>query len=419
LDCACPGGTPEEHRFNEGATRNKTIPRVHSGSSQRFLVQRVEDPQALRDLVPSLRTAGLWPPPIVQMDPEYLAEACEGSPGVLIALVHEWPVAYLAYIARRATFPLPFGPVVLARLPSLALQVTGYQSLSPDDDAILPAFFEALLRAPSWQILRVSGIPVEHPLARYLAALADDAAQPFRITCEVLETWHVQVEGTFEEYLLRRFSAKTRYNLRREVRLLETHAARPVSVKVYSREDQVEEFLERAESVARKTYQWRLGFPTVRVATELRRMLALARKGQWRSYILFLGSDPAAYCYATIRYGALDYYLIGYDPRFADVHPGKVLLFRMIEDLFAARVADRLDFGTGPAEYKRLFATTQQFVLSASLYREATYPRLIRASTAALRRAWSWVDPRIPCLKQRVKRYVRDRGRLTRGSRAK
>jgi hypothetical protein len=87
---------------------------------------------------------------------------------------------------------------------------------------------------------------------------------------------------------------------------------------------------------------------------------------------------PAAYCLGSIRWGEFSYDIVGYDPQFAKLNPGKVLLYNILEDLHRHRVVDRVDFGKGITGYKRLFATAGRQTVDASFYAPGFYPQMLR-----------------------------------------
>jgi len=396
-------------QFADGETTAADADFMTSSATVPIETRRYEGAQALAEIAPSLREAGLLRATIAEMDPEFLAE-CTGTgvPGVVVAFQGR-PIGYIAYRRALTAFPFRIGPFAFSGPRVKRLQIMGCETLV-EDEAVVDALLETLTRERDWHLLRVFALPLEDALARHLLSRRSWG----KLWCvnEIPQTWEIGIDGTFDDYVNRRFGAKARYNLRRELRLLEAAAPGHVSVRVYCREDQVDEFLERAQQVAITTYQWRLGLPKIEATPVLRRRLTgLARRGLWRSYILYIREVPAAFCYATIRYGALEYEIIGHDPRFRSVAPGKVLLYRIVEDLFATRIVDQLSFGMGPADYKRLFATASSHVLNGCVYNEIWSARLLAVTDVVLDTAWDWLRDRFPSLHVRLKRWFRtDRG---------
>jgi hypothetical protein len=363
--------------------------------------------ESLRALVPTLRSNGLLPAPLAALDPEYLAEGFEGeNTAALVAYADGAPVAYMPYVVRRNNFRVALGSLTVAQLPFRQLRLFGYSARGNAHEPILDAFFTWLVDHETWHVAQLFDLPVDHPLCRYVAARAG-AGRRYHLASQPFDTLQIRIERDFETYLHTHFTKKSRYNLKREVRLLEDAAPGQVVMKVYTAGDEAEEFLRHAESIARLTYQWKLGLTTLRAdPAEIRRTKALASQGKWRSYILFIAGAPAAFCYATIRWGDLSYDTIGYDPQFAKLNPGKALLYKILEDLHACRGVAHLEFGRGPAEYKQLFATSSRRILDVSVYLYRPYPQLLRLVAAAINTGHRWLRPAarpwMPSIKRRL-----------------
>ncbi|MBI1735041.1 MAG: GNAT family N-acetyltransferase [Candidatus Rokubacteria bacterium] len=390
--------------MNDALIADKRGDRIADG----LHVRRHEGRGAMRDLVSPLRSAGLLPAPLVEMEPFYLADGPEERPGMLVAYRDDQPVAYLPYALRRTAFRIAIGPTSLGRFPCGQLIVFGYVGFREDDASILDGFLASLMEIDAWDVLQVFELPADNALARYVRDPRLARRRGGRAVCRTYDTIHVVLEREFETYLQRQFTRKTRYNLRREVRRLDEAAPGQVAVKVYTSVADVPEFLRHAETIARTTYQRTLGFATLH-ATEsvVRRTTALAAHASWRSYVLFVQGVPAAYCHGTVRWDSLSYDLVGYDPRFARLNPGKVLLHRILEDLHEWRGIGSLEFGRGAAEYKRLFANGQAVELDATIYRARPYAQTLRWLAAGADAGYRRLRPLVrPCLPY-VKRGIR------------
>ena len=341
-----------------------------------------EGPRAVGDLVPLLAAEGLLPPPMFAMDPAYLAAGLEGDcPAILVACRGQRPVAFMSVALRRARFAYRLGPLTLARPPYRQLRMLGCRFAEAGDrealDALL-AYMTGPLRR-RYDVALVAELPVDDPLAVCLASPPLWLRREMDIDRREMDSYRVRIEGTFESYLQARMSGKTRNTLRRKLRMFEESAAGPVAVRVYTSPEQTDEFVRQASRVARHTYQARRGHESVADTQEMRKKLSyFAECGTLRSYVLFAGDEPCAYCYGIIYRRSYLYEIPGYDERMASKSPGAVLLYRMLEDLFAGGLVDELDFGAGAAEYKRIYATSNPSVLYANLYLRRPYPRLLR-----------------------------------------
>jgi CelD/BcsL family acetyltransferase involved in cellulose biosynthesis len=94
--------------------------------------------------------------------------------------------------------------------------------------------------------------------------------------------------------------------------------------------------------------------------------------------VLHHQDQPVAFVYGWQWNGRFEYEEIGYDPALAERAPGRVLLYRVLEDLIADRTPDLLDFGCGDAEYKRSFGTE-----------ESTSGPMVIASNSVKAQLWS------------------------------
>jgi hypothetical protein len=341
------------------------------------------------------------------MEPGMLAGGFEGERmGALTAHREDRVVGYMPYVLRRQRWSLRLGSLVFGSLPFRQLVVFGYAGESGDDSIILEKLFEKLLRRPGWDVAQVFEWPLESPLSGYLSKAAGGLLG-LKVRLDTYDSLQVDLEPSFDQYLARRFNKKTRYNLKREVRLLEDAVGERLEVRIFQSPDQVERFFQDAERVARTTYQWRLGLSTVKsTPLSVRRTVHLATQGLWRSYILYIHDEPAAFCYGTIRREELSYDTVGYDPRHGKLNPGKVLLFRILEDLHSAKGVKCLNFGRGITDYKKLFATSSRLELDASVFGRGLYPSLLHSLDGTMEVGYRWLHPRLRHWMPAVKRLA-------------
>lgn len=165
----------------------------------------------------------------------------------------------------------------------------------------------------------------------------------------------VDIEGSFDDYLKRR-SAKSRQNLKRAVkRFLDGN---PSALQVVTSPDEMPTFHREAVAISRQTYQTQLlgaGLPDT--AAFVQSMQDKAARGEARGYLLRDHGQAVAFAWCAARGTTLVYEVIGYRPEQAERSPGTVLLYLILEDLFALARYPVLDFGPGHAFYKEAFAT--------------------------------------------------------------
>ena len=120
----------------------------------------------------------------------------------------------------------------------------------------------------------------------------------------------------------------------------------------------MQEFYTLASAVSTKTFQQRLlhaGMPQEPdFPSELERLAAM---GRVRGFILLLKHNAIAYSLWYVHDNTLTLDKTGFDPEYAELNPGTVLMYLSLQALFAEHRFQILDFGSGYYDYKALFAT--------------------------------------------------------------
>jgi hypothetical protein len=217
--------------------------------------------------------------------------------------------------------------------------------------------------------------PVELPFSQFPSAVgAYIQSQPIRGELPRLATsgsllrfvpqqynrFVIDVQGTFEQYL-EKFSAKTRYNLKRQVKKWGEAAGGGAFFRVFSTPDELVDWHRQALTVAAHTYQTRLlehGLPDDDAFREELRQRG-ARGEAWGA-LLYHQGQPVAFWYFTVQGDICVSEHTGYLPEHRKLSPGTVLLFLALERVFGRGGIRLFDFGEGDADYKELFATRSQ-----------------------------------------------------------
>ena len=167
----------------------------------------------------------------------------------------------------------------------------------------------------------------------------------------------IDLNGAFEAYL-GKFRKKTRYTMRRKLRLFSQHSDGPGGWREFRCAADMAEFHRLASEVSRKTYQHRLLRAGIDTSSSFRdEMVRGASEGQSRGYIMFHQQTPIAYMFCRARGTDLVFEKTGFDPSFAADSPGSVLLWLVLERLFADGEFHRFDFGDGVYSHKVHLAT--------------------------------------------------------------
>ena len=248
---------------------------------------------------------------------------------------------------------------------------------------LLAAFMEALDRQAGFDMLSLG----EVVLGDGLEVATRSVGWKFRISSPQRKDsvrWLTRLPESFDEYL-GSMSAKSRGNLRREIRKLESDL-KPTLVTV-TRPDQVDNFLRDGERISRMTYQWNVGQRLVNDEATRRAYDSQARLGRLRAYIVYADGQPIAFSRGRIVDGTFNYDTPGHDPAFAKYSPGTVLMAWVMRDLIENTKCRLFDFGNGGdyVGYKARFGNLS--MPSRTIYvsrRLGLYPTLLTTLDAGL-----------------------------------
>jgi CelD/BcsL family acetyltransferase involved in cellulose biosynthesis len=314
---------------------------------------------------------------------------------------------YVPFRYRADGLLFRFASIRLGRLPYRTVELFG-AGIVANHEAMIG---EALMRldAVPWPFhaVAVHEVPTASPLWR---AIVSGAAPGFRTIERERGVRHVvDLPASFDAYMAR-FSAKTRSTSKRKARKLEADG--PLTLRVYTRPEEVVPLLDTIEPVFRLTYHYHLLGRNLSACNLqlVHNLTSWAHHGWLRAYVLCAGERPLAYVIGSLSRGRYSYDMPGYDPRLAASSPGIVLLLRMIEELIGAG-ATLLDFGAGHADYKQLLATRSFPETSALLVRRTVYAQGVayfQRGLATGARAGSRLLDRYQ-LKSRMKNWLRRR----------
>ncbi|MEO6923676.1 MAG: GNAT family N-acetyltransferase, partial [Bryocella sp.] len=161
-------------------------------------------------------------------------------------------------------------------------------------------------------------------------------------------------------------SSKYKNQLRKKEKIFRERFGSAFSMREYRRPEDVMEFLRAAELINKKTYQYKLFGETIDCGVESQKIYtALAHDGIFRSFVLWHEQIPLCFILGSqSRDGTFLHQKTGFDPEWRESAPGFNCNIQMLRRLYESDPPKLLDFGSGDADYKRLFATVSK--LSAS-----------------------------------------------------
>lgn len=166
--------------------------------------------------------------------------------------------------------------------------------------------------------------------------------------------YFVQLSGSFDHYL-QGLSRKRRGELLRKMRKFGYPGSS--CFQEYRSPDEICKFFDLAIEISRRSFKQHLGYGLPQDSNWLAQLIRLAERDEVRGYILFYAGRPAAFSLCRVQGAWLTGELCGYDTEFSQLSPGNVLISFLLKRLFSEKSFRMLDFGTGDALYKSLFAT--------------------------------------------------------------
>jgi len=169
----------------------------------------------------------------------------------------------------------------------------------------------------------------------------------------VQDTFLVDLSGDFDQYLSA-LSSNTRQTLKRKLRRIERESGAAVTAKCFRKVSDMSELRSCLAGVWQRSWHGRLGRYEPPSVSFLSR---LAEEGWIRSYVLFVGDNPAASVLGLQYRGTFLDEAPAHDQRWRDHSPGIVLNYLILQDLFSVDPPRRVDFGFGYNQYKETLGT--------------------------------------------------------------
>ena len=165
-----------------------------------------------------------------------------------------------------------------------------------------------------------------------------------------------RLPNSFDAYLMQ-LGTRSRKSIQYSRNLLKRECEGNVTAKCFNAVETVEEFVDDATGISKKTYQWQLLGLGLRNKENLKDSFRfMAERGWLRCYILYCKNAPVAFMVGYQYANRFFYIDVGYDPDWAKFSVGSVLQLEVMEDLYRRDNAPALfDFSTGYGPHKSRF----------------------------------------------------------------
>jgi hypothetical protein len=225
------------------------------------------------------------------------------------------------------------------------------------DEYIFGKFLRLIINDWSFDLLELGYIIIDSPLYNVVTKLRGGLIVG-KSRRNVAIQWLIKLPKTFADYT-GSLGSSTRRSAVRQFKKLERQSA--FTVHVIHRLDQIAKFLQDAEKISRRTYQWNYG-PGARFyndAVTRERLVRFAKEKKLRCYIAYFDGQPCAFAYGEWNHRTYLYRIAGYDPKYVSKSPGTALMLWMIRDLIDNTDCGVFDFDVGGYfEYKPRLGNT-------------------------------------------------------------
>jgi hypothetical protein len=259
------------------------------------------------------------------------------------------------WVAQTLQLPLRLGEKVVRSIciPAIRLTPLAPDGVLSDSDAL--ALLRWLREHEANRAVVLTDVPTTTAL---YAGLSQARSMGYMLIKNDPHAHHLhRFRGDFAAFFSE-LGTKYRTQLRKKEKTFGERLGTSFVLKEYRLPDEVKPFLDAASTINRQTYQFRLFGESVdndgaSVASGRR----AAFVGAFRSFILWHGDIPLCFILGHQRAdGTYEHRQTGYDPAWRDIAPGIVCNLLMLRHLYTVDRPVLLDFGSGDADYKRLFS---------------------------------------------------------------
>ena len=173
--------------------------------------------------------------------------------------------------------------------------------------------------------------------------------QSFKDPCH-----YIQLNCSFDEYMSKSMSSRSRHTLRRKERRLFRNA--DVRIDYYTGKQVTDEMMSRIAAVQEESWMKRRGIAVLGRRFYRKFLLTMAHAGLGCLWLMTIDGDDAAFQYAYVARKNLYFRWTAFKLKYDSLSPGQSLMMQAIRDACEKNVLS-IDLGPGDAEYKRFWAT--------------------------------------------------------------
>lgn len=290
----------------------------------------------------------------------------------------------LVWVRRNEPFTLRFGRYSLKTIQVRSLSLQTHCTDLPRDLA------KTLSELPPIPPDCEAVVLPAHPMEGHFPRLKGFFSPVIRYISKGELRYLIHLRGTFEDYTVG-FSGRRRSVLTRHVRKFTEFSGGSLEFRVFTRPEEMPEFVKIAATLSQGSYKAKIGATFEDLSITPEELAAAAARDGIRGYVLYCGGKAVAYYFCREQEGNLLYVHSAYDPLHAKLSPGTVLLWLILESLFAEQRFEYFDFLWGYYPYKEAFARTSLRVACVFSFRGGARNRALVLTHLTLLTLTKWM----------------------------
>jgi hypothetical protein len=328
--------------------------------------------------------------------------------GLFVVRRHGVVTGVLPRFLRVGTLPVRIGEKVVGRFTvrSALIPASAHHAFSEPQDAVM--LLAHLRSAQSGLALQFPDLFTDTPLFDAVMQGRDlgywvAGASPTK------HQFHRFVQSYDAFFQAKR--SKYKNQLRKKEKVFRNRVGLRFSLEEYQTAEEVSRFLAAADQINKKSYQYNLFGESIGDDTQnTKKYKKHSQRGEFRSFVLWHEDTPLCFVLGLQKSnGVFNHIMTGFDPEWRDYAPGINCNIRMLQRLYEEDRPRLLDFGSGDADYKRLFSNESRLSCSPMLIPDSIgysivygiYKYTAKANQATVNLLERWG------LKDKIKRVLR------------
>ena len=271
-------------------------------------------------------------------------------PHLVVLFRNDLPVTLLIGRIERRNLQFRIGYLKMFNIPVNTLQILHGGFIGETTDATAKICMSFLLdNLPKKKIGLVcfTKLRMDSPLFHYASSAPHILCRDHNLKPQL--HWKINLPGSYQQYM------QPKKRLRKRIREFNNKFRGRIKYQTYSKTEHVLQFCEKAEHIAKKTYQRSLGVGFIHNHEWEQRLFNEAAKGGFRGYIMSIDDQPVAFELATLHKDVCHCNCSAYDSTYRKYSIGHILFTVLLEDMITNAGATAVDYGIGDADYKKRF----------------------------------------------------------------